>query len=101
MDASELDPQTLRPVHPVTIFLFTDKLMVVRRPSYVSDGLELCGLDHERDKTGMLSLLVRKAESSKRYDRKLKFRGWISLNDIEIHDGAAGKVTLFGKKKDR
>ncbi|KAI7861002.1 Dbl homology domain-containing protein [Circinella umbellata] len=95
LDASELDPHTLRPVHPVTLFLFTDKLMVVRRPSYVSDGLELCGLDQERDKTGMLSLLVRKAESSKRYDRKLKFRGWISLNDIEIHDGAAELPTSF------
>ncbi|KAI9278409.1 Dbl homology domain-containing protein [Phascolomyces articulosus] len=97
LDASELDPQTLRPAHPVTLFLFTDKLMVVRRPSYVSDGLELCGLDHERDKTtGMLSLLVRKAESSsKRLDRKLKFRGWISLNDIEIHDGAAELPTSF------
>ncbi|KAI8138256.1 hypothetical protein BJV82DRAFT_673801 [Fennellomyces sp. T-0311] len=95
VDAAEIDPHTLKPAHPVTLFLFTDKLMVVRRPSYAADGLELCGLDHERDKSGKVSLLARKAESSKRYERKLKFRGWMSLNDIDIHDGAAELPTSF------
>lgn len=92
LDAVEIDTETLKPTHPVTFFLFTDKLMVVRRPSYTADGLELCGLDNERDKkTGMLSLLVRKGDN-KRYDRKLKFRGWLNVSDIEICEGLQGKL---------
>ncbi|ORZ02618.1 hypothetical protein BCR43DRAFT_481839 [Syncephalastrum racemosum] len=95
LDAVELDTETLKPTHPVTFFLFSDKLMVVRRPSYTADGLELCGLDHERDKkTGMLSLLVRKGDN-KRYDRKLKFRGWLNVSDIEICEGLQDIPTSF------
>ncbi|KAI9315288.1 hypothetical protein BX666DRAFT_2028858 [Dichotomocladium elegans] len=90
LDAVEHDLSTGKPTCPVTLFLFTDKLLVARRPSYAADGLELCGLDQEKDKSGMLSLLVRKADLTKRYDRKLKFRGWMGLNDLEIHDGIEG-----------
>ncbi|KAI7884422.1 hypothetical protein K492DRAFT_204753 [Lichtheimia hyalospora FSU 10163] len=95
LDAVEHDLNTGKPAHPVTLFLFTDKLMVARRPSYAVDGLESCGLDHERDKSGMLSLLARKADLTKRYDRKLKFRGWMGLSDIEVHDGVAGVPGSF------
>ncbi|KAI8391325.1 uncharacterized protein BYT42DRAFT_556500 [Radiomyces spectabilis] len=95
LDATELDALTYKPISPVTLFLFTDKLMVVRRPTYAADGMELCGLDHERDKSGMVSLLVRKSESNRRIDRKLKFKGWVSLNDIEIHDGHTDLAASF------
>lgn len=69
--------------------------MVVRRPSYDADGLELCGLDQEKDHLGMVSLLIRKGESNKRLDRKLKFRGWLGLSDAEIYEGIPDLASSF------
>lgn len=86
---------TLKPLNPVSIFLFTDKIMVVRRPSYDVDGLELCGLDQEKDDLGMVSLLIRKGELNKRSDRKLKFRGWLGLTDAEIYEGVPELSSSF------
>ncbi|ORZ07807.1 hypothetical protein BCR42DRAFT_148074 [Absidia repens] len=97
IDATEHEMKTLKPLNPVTLFLFTDKIMVVRRPSYESDGLELCGLDQKQDNADEVSFFVRKTEihSSKRLDRKLKFRGWIGLNDIEIYQGVPELTSSF------
>lgn len=91
LDTAEIDPQTMKPIQPVTLFLFSDKIMVVKRPSYEVDGLELCGLDQ------------RMYEGSERKDfcirreaiqGKMKFIGWASLNDIDIHEGPGKKKLL-------
>ncbi|CAO3627692.1 unnamed protein product [Cunninghamella blakesleeana] len=95
IDATEYELHTLKPLNPVSIFLFTDKIMVVRRPSYDVDGLELCGLDQEKDDLGMVSLLIRKGGANKRPDRKLKFRGWLGLSDAEIYEGVPELISSF------
>ncbi|KAI8089006.1 uncharacterized protein BX664DRAFT_125593 [Halteromyces radiatus] len=95
LDAVEHEMQTGKPLNPVTLFLFTDKLMVVKRPSYEADGLEFCGLDQERDNLGMMSLLMRKGESSKKLDRKLKFQGWIGLDDVNAYQGVSDLPSSF------
>jgi hypothetical protein len=77
LDTVEVDLQTLKPVQPVTLFLFSDKIMVVKRPSYELDGLDMCGLVQRRQ-----DFYIRKEAVFK----KLKFLGWISLNDMDIHD---------------
>lgn len=81
---------------PVSIFLFTDKIMVVRRPSYDSNGLILCGMDQKPGNQGSTCFVIRKDEQqAKRLERKLKFRGWIGLNDAEIFKGPHGMLSSF------
>lgn len=87
LDVAEIDSHTMKPIQPVTLFLFSDKVMIVKRPSYEADGLDLCGLDQ------------RMYEGSERKDfyirkeaivGKLKFIGWTSLSEIDIYDGPIG-----------
>lgn len=77
----EVDLQTLKPVQPITLFLFSDKIMVVKRPSYEVDGLDLCGLIQRRH-----DFYIRKDAAA----GKMKFIGWISLTDVDIYDGPKG-----------
>ncbi|KAI7892911.1 Dbl homology domain-containing protein [Mucor mucedo] len=84
LDVTEIDQQTMKPVQPVTLFLFSDKIMVVKRPSYESDGLDLCGLDQRMyEGSERKDFCIRKEAVT----GKMKFIGWASLNDIDIHDG--------------
>lgn len=83
----EIDSQTSKPVQPVTLFLFSDKIMVVKRPSYEVDGLDLCGLYPRRRQ----DFNIRKEAVV----GKMKFLGWINLTDIDIYDNK-GKL-LFAK----
>lgn len=55
--------------------------MIVKRPSYEADGLDLCGLTQTRH-----DFYIRKEAVA----GKMKFLGWISLSDIDIHDGPKG-----------
>lgn len=88
LDTIELDPATLKPLQPVTLFLFSDKIMVVKRPSYEVDGLDLCGLDQRMyEGSERKDFCIRKEAIT----GKMKFIGWASVNDIDIYDGSSGK----------
>jgi hypothetical protein len=90
LDAVELDPSTLRPLRPVTIFLLTDKLMIVRRPTYAVRGLELCGIQNETP--GFESVLLKKLDKTTlKLDRQLKFKDWVNLEDVELLQGNQSK----------
>jgi hypothetical protein len=89
LDVIELDSVTLKPLRPVTIFLFTDKLMIVRRPAYTLRGLELCGI--QNDSPGFESMLLKKLEKSvMKPDRQLKFKDWVNLEDVDLLQGSQG-----------
>lgn len=88
LDTIELDPVTLKPMQPVTLFLFSDKIMVVKRPSYEVDGLDLCGLDQRMyEGSERKDFCIRKEAIT----GKMKFIGWASVNDIDVYDGSSGK----------
>ncbi|EPB87488.1 hypothetical protein HMPREF1544_05682 [Mucor circinelloides 1006PhL] len=88
LDTIELDPVTLKPIQPVTLFLFSDKIMVVKRPSYEVDGLDLCGLDQRMyEGSERKDFCIRKEAIT----GKMKFIGWASVNDIDVYDGSSGK----------
>lgn len=88
LDTIELDPVTLKPLQPVTLFLFSDKIMVVKRPSYEVDGLDLCGLDQRMyEGSERKDFCIRKEAIT----GKMKFIGWASVNDIDIYDESPGK----------
>jgi hypothetical protein len=87
LDAVELDLSTLKPLRPITIFLLTDKLMIVRRPTYTVRGLELCGIQNENP--GFESALLKKLEKSAlKLERQLKFKDWVNLEDMELFQGS-------------
>lgn len=88
LDTIELDPVTLKPMQPVTLFLFSDKIMVVKRPSYEVDGLDLCGLDQRMyEGSERKDFCIRKEAIT----GKMKFIGWASVNDIDVYDASSGK----------
>ncbi|KAI9486944.1 MAG: hypothetical protein EXX96DRAFT_60447 [Benjaminiella poitrasii] len=91
LDMAEIDPVTLKPIQPVTLFLFSDKLMVVRRPSYEMDGLDLCGLEQRMyEGSERTDFIIRKRANS----GKMKFIGWTSINDVAIHEGFSEQDNL-------
>ncbi|CEP12495.1 hypothetical protein [Parasitella parasitica] len=91
LDTIELDPATLKPIQPVTLFLFSDKIMVVKRPSYEADGLDLCGLDQRIYEGSERSdfCLLKEAITG-----KMKFIGWASVNEIDVYDGSPDSFCL-------
>ncbi|KAL7315788.1 hypothetical protein PS15m_004963 [Mucor circinelloides] len=92
LDTIELDPVTLKPMQPVTLFLFSDKIMVVKRPSYEVDGLDLCGLDQRMyEGSERKDFCIRKEAIT----GKMKFIGWASVNDIDVYDGSSDNFTLL------
>ena len=84
LDTVEIDPSTSKAIQPVTLFLFSDKIMVVKRPNYEADGLELCGLDQRMYEGSERKDFIIRRES---FIGKMKFIGWASLNDIDIFQG--------------
>lgn len=96
-----------KPLRPVTIFVFTDKVMVVRRPSYNVNGFELCGLMNGPDfimrtrsssTSGLESFLNKRNDKAKRssiQEKRLKFKGWIGLEDAELLDGSGDLLPSF------
>lgn len=107
IDATELDIISRKPLRPVTIFLFTDKIMVVRRPAYNVNGFELCGLvngpevimrTRSSSTSGLESFLPKRSDKSKRnsaQEKRLKFKGWIGLEDVELLDGSGDLLPSF------
>ncbi|KAI8644219.1 hypothetical protein BD408DRAFT_430639 [Parasitella parasitica] len=91
LDTIELDPTTFRPMQPVTLFLFSDKIMVVKRPSYEADGLDLCGLGQRMyENSERNNFCIRKEVIA----GKMKFIGWASVNDIDIYDASPDNFAL-------
>ncbi|KAI9322141.1 Dbl homology domain-containing protein [Dichotomocladium elegans] len=87
MDASELHRETSKPKRPVTIVLFSDKILVAERPNYHSHGIDLLDpVDTSLD--GFFSRNLSK-------DPNLKFRGWADIEQVQFFKGAPGIPDTF------
>jgi hypothetical protein len=96
VDATELDIMTRKPLRPVTILIFTDKILVASRPSYSVSGSDLCGIDNEVTSPGIASsFLAKKAEKSLKRDRSLKFKGWSDIDQVEVFNGPPSHASSF------
>lgn len=94
IDATEIDVQTSKPIQSVTLFLFSDKVMLVRRPASDVDGLDLCGLDQRMDSHGSdhrTEFFIPKDANT----GKLKFIGWANLTDLDVFTGAGNLYIFF------
>lgn len=81
--------------------------MVVRRPAYNVNGFELCGLvngpevimrTRSSSTSGLESFLPKRSDKSKRnsaQEKRLKFKGWIGLEDVELLDGSGDLLPSF------
>lgn len=81
--------------------------MVVRRPSYNVNGFELCGLmngpefimrTRSSSTSGLESFLNKRSDKAKRssiQEKRLKFKGWIGLEDAELLDGSGDLLPSF------
>ncbi|CAM0142254.1 hypothetical protein VKS41_002265 [Umbelopsis sp. WA50703] len=96
VDATEIDLVSKKPLRPVTILIFTDKVLVASRPAYSVSGSDLCGIDTEVTSPGPASsFLARKAEKSLKRDRSLKFKGWSDIDQVEVFNGPTTHSSSF------
>ncbi|KAI8876938.1 Dbl homology domain-containing protein [Backusella circina FSU 941] len=84
LDAIEIHSVTNKPTRAVTIFLFTDKILVASRPSIDAKEIDINDLlvsssNQQQQKTFNSQV--------KRRDTTLKFKGWADIESMEIFGG--------------
>ncbi|KAI9485714.1 MAG: hypothetical protein EXX96DRAFT_476421 [Benjaminiella poitrasii] len=93
-DATELSLQTGKPSRPVTILVFTDKVMVVKRKNYSVQGKEYLENVEEHVKNTATSSMLQKAKEA--YNGlPLEFKGWADISSVEIFDGLHDRPDTF------
>ncbi|KAI8374661.1 Dbl homology domain-containing protein [Radiomyces spectabilis] len=85
LDALEIHRTSNRVTRAVTLFLFTDKIMIASRPSMECKGSDLCALaDTDIITSKKLERVIRK-------DSCWKFKGWADIEQVEIFGGTSGR----------
>ncbi|KAG1044014.1 hypothetical protein G6F43_011525 [Rhizopus delemar] len=86
LDALEIHSVTNKPLRAVTLFLFTDKILVASRSSLDEVDIEEL-LDTNTTTTTILSKLKK--------DGTLRFKGWADIESIELFDGVLDRPSSF------
>ncbi|KAG1328957.1 hypothetical protein G6F62_007898 [Rhizopus arrhizus] len=86
LDALEIHSVTNKPLRSVTLFLFTDKILVASRSSLDEVDIEEL-LDTNITTTTLLSKLKK--------DGTLRFKGWADIESIELFDGVLDRPGSF------
>lgn len=90
-DATELSLLTGKPNRPVTIFVFTDKIMIVKRKNSNLKSKEYLDSTEEKVKpTTISSNMLQKAKEA--YNAQLEFKGWADIKAVELFQGLKGIV---------
>lgn len=94
IDAIEIHRVTNKPTRAVSIFLFTDKILVASRSSVDSKEIDLHQLLDNANpvcptNTSSASIL-RSSIHHKVEKPQLKFKGWADVESIEMFEGVAG-----------
>ncbi|KAI9019351.1 hypothetical protein CLU79DRAFT_758414 [Phycomyces nitens] len=93
LDATEIHRETLKPIRPVTLFLFTDKLMVASRHSHQTKSMEACGMNDDKS-TASGSFIPKKLDRI-RPNQMLKFKGWVDVEQVELFEGIQDRPDSF------
>ncbi|CAO3676840.1 unnamed protein product [Rhizopus stolonifer] len=88
LDALEIHSATNKPTRAVTLFLFTDKILIASRSSLDSKELDIKELLNTSTPT-FFSKLASKKEST------LRFKGWADIESIELFDGVSDRPGSF------
>ncbi|CEG74875.1 hypothetical protein RMATCC62417_10009 [Rhizopus microsporus] len=91
LDALEINHETNKPLRAVTLFLFTDKILVASRSSLDSKEMDLEEIVDTMipTKNARFSRLPSKKENS------LKFKGWADLECVECFEGVLDRPGSF------
>jgi hypothetical protein len=90
-DATELSLQTGKLNRPVTLLIFTDKIMVVKRKNHSLQGKDYLEKIEEKVKDTSSSSMLQKAKEA--YNGlPLEFKGWADIRSVEIFDGLKGNA---------
>lgn len=100
LDAIEIHCVTNRPTRAVSLFLFTDKILVASRPSIDAKEIDLNELlDHTSPVTpnsNSASILFSNKKIEKSHG--LKFKGWADIESIDLFEGlSSGSFILSAK----
>jgi ribosomal 30S subunit maturation factor RimM len=90
-DATELSLLTGKSNRPVTILVFTDKIMIVKRKNSNLKGRDYLENIEEQVKSTMSSSMLQKAKEA--YNGlPLEFKGWADIRAVELFQGLKGIV---------
>ncbi|CAO3654956.1 unnamed protein product [Mucor hiemalis] len=93
-DASELSLLTGKTHRPVTILVFTDKIMVVKRKNYNLQSKDYLENIEERVKVGSSNTILQKAKEV--YNGlPLEFKGWADIHTVEVFNGLKDRPDTF------
>ncbi|KAK4514640.1 uncharacterized protein ATC70_002241 [Mucor velutinosus] len=93
-DATELSLQSGKCNRPVTLLVFTDKIMVVKRKNYNLQGKDYLEKIEEKVKDTHSSSMLQKAKEA--YNGlPLEFKGWADIRSVEIFDGLKDRPDTF------
>ncbi|KAL7315861.1 hypothetical protein PS15m_005029 [Mucor circinelloides] len=93
-DATELSLQSGKSNRPVTLLVFTDKIMVVKRKNYNLQGKDYLEKVEEKVKDTNSSSMLQKAKEA--YNGlPLEFKGWADIRSVEIFDGLKDRPDTF------
>lgn len=89
LDATEIHRVTNRPTRAVSLFLFTDKILVASRSSIDAKEIDLEELLDNTPTTSTSTSLFNKNEKA------LKFKGWADIESIELFDGISDSTFIL------
>ncbi|CAO3616119.1 unnamed protein product [Mucor fragilis] len=99
IDAIEIHRVTNKPTRAVSIFLFTDKILVASRSSIDSKDIDLHQLLDNANTVcptnSSSASLLRSSIHHKVEKPQLKFKGWADVESIEMFDGVADRPGSF------
>ncbi|CEP11512.1 hypothetical protein [Parasitella parasitica] len=99
IDAIEIHRVTNKPTRAVSIFLFTDKILVASRSSIDSKEIDLQQLlDNSKGicpTNSSSASLLRSTNYSKSEKPHLKFKGWADVESIEMFEGVEERPGSF------
>ncbi|KAL9554935.1 hypothetical protein MBANPS3_002592 [Mucor bainieri] len=93
-DATELSLQSGKSNRPVTLLVFTDKIMVVKRKNYSLQGKDYLEKIEDKVKDTHASSMLQKAKEA--YNGlPLEFKGWADIRSVELFDGLKDRPDTF------
>ncbi|KAI7888570.1 uncharacterized protein EV154DRAFT_307578 [Mucor mucedo] len=93
-DASELSLLTGKTSRPVTLLVFTDKIMVVKRKNFNLQSKEYLENIEEKVKVGSTNTILQKAKDVYT-GLPLEFKGWVDIRSVEIFNGLKARPDSF------
>lgn len=91
LDATEIHRVTNKPTRAVSLFLFTDKILVASRSSIDAKEIDLEELlDNTTTTTSSTSTSL-----FNKNEKALKFKGWADIESIELFDGISDTTFIL------